>query len=340
MRNIEASDIEKEVYDKLLDNYGNTVVTTNFYTDEKYKLSNGKSLGETLCNSNIMTVASEIIIPYMLLCGVKTIDGIDIIKAFAGDSKNKTVQAIKYPKSNTNYFADYSVVFVKDNKTNDIEEYKVSSKTGSGNKISLFTLYNQNKTIFENAKGLIGNAAKYCNKNFNDVKLIKAKFTWILGALACGMTYPQVDTLLKQYDVINAHLPAPKTLEYFKSLKKYGIDTTSKAFPYTLTDTFNKKACEILNNDNKIKELITDMVFGNKDSIQIYITPMTKKFAIKIVGNVNEKTPNIKFDSGSTSSGTNNFSNINSLKDAEWKKLREQLVDANSHGSMLGIKFE
>ena len=332
IKSIKSPYIEYEIYEKLLGKYNSSVNTSDFYT-EKYKLSNGKTLGETLYNSDIMTVASEILIPYMLLAGVKTIDGNDIIKAFAGESKNKTVQAIKYPESNTNFFADYSVVFVKDNKTNDIEEYKVSSKTGAGNAMSLYTLYRKHPEQFEGATGLLKEIINYCKNK----KLIISKFVWIAGAIAKGMSYEQIDSLLKIHDKLIEELP---NKNIFNELNKLGIKGKELPYPYSLTDYFNKIACDALNKDKDAKDIVLKIIFGNEENVQIYITPMAKNFNIKIVSNKKEKRPTLTFKKGSSSPGTDKFKNKKSLEDIGLLALNNQLKYANANGSMLGLQFE
>lgn len=88
-------------------------------------------------------VMAELLVPFLLLCGYKSIDGKEILKGLP--TKEKVV-SVEFPNAKNNVLTDYDTVFAN---TSDGRQYAISAKWTEGhNSPGLFTLLYDNIKMF------------------------------------------------------------------------------------------------------------------------------------------------------------------------------------------------
>lgn len=108
------------------------------------KISNDSTFIEGLqAQKTYGAVMAELLVPFLLLCGYKSIDGKEILKGLPTDEK---VVSVEFPNAKNNVLTDYDTVFAN---TSDGRRYAISAKWTDGhNSPGLFTLLYDNIKMF------------------------------------------------------------------------------------------------------------------------------------------------------------------------------------------------
>lgn len=278
---------------------------------------------EFIKDSNISIVAAEILIPYLLLLGYKSINGVDMITPIYGKSTKKTIKYIRWYSSVNMPNVDYSISFLK--TENKAKEKIISAKSNKSNKSTIISSLRNyvdcDKLYFDN-KTLIG-------KILTSLKLIKkdpiynnAFACWIIGYVCQTRKILTKSKMLEMHKIfMNLKDVNFKLSKSYKSYinKFFGFDTKTiktPLYPYSLTDIFEKSATMTLNNekniealetiyDIKMKECIYTQIEMNNDKDKVFTISVKKPFD-------KEKKQHIKLV---PLCGCGKMKNLNGIKD-------------------------
>ena len=236
-------------------------------------------------------VISELLIPFLLLAGYRTIDGKEILKGLPSDDE---VVSVEFPQAKNNVLTDYDVGLSDASlvSTASGKRYAVSAKWTDGhNSPGLFTLLYDNAKMF-GGKVLNEYAKKAGKKSAFAVAVkiveddgehkampgkvlalarsedaIKDRF---LNKLAAGVDYDDMKN--------NAYWPGTKYSkkdqaiilkkisdgigDLLKRAKEKQLQQIADLFPYSIQIVCDKKLAAILNGDKKFLTTIYDFMYG------------------------------------------------------------------------------
>lgn len=142
----DLNSLDKSIYAVLFNTVLNKGASDNFLMDilKKNKINSQQSFAEAIeSQSTYGVVVSELLVPFLLLAGFKTIDGKEILK---GISETEKVVSVEFPEKKNNVLTDYNVTFVN---TDAGKRYAISAKWTDGhNSPGLFTLLCDNMKMF------------------------------------------------------------------------------------------------------------------------------------------------------------------------------------------------
>jgi hypothetical protein len=302
------SEFEKEFWQKIFNVKikGIEISTNTLYGKETI---NGEPLLQYMAKTNYGIIASEILIPFYLVQGVKIINGINLIDVITEGSKSPVVN-VSWPLRANEKYIDYSISTLE---TKDGKKYNISAKAGEkSHKPPLITLlkdvnindYNLSKYKQKDIK-IVEGLINIVNKFANLPNYPRAKITWFLGDYIKNKT-KNIKTLSNLYDYLNStdfdcskndkkHLETlGKNLNKMFGLNsiieesKNGMYNTpyARCFPYSLTSYFEKQLNDFLNNNVEIRKIIEDIRFSDPvhNYAQVKLLPNTSKgFTISVL---------------------------------------------------------
>ena len=269
------------------------------------KLSNDVSLIKYINVSNIDKVLSELLIPWLLVNGVKIINGVDVISKI-NENKNAKITNINWPDSQNNKFTDYSICFFNDGKKVGISA-KGREGGNNGTIISILVnnlntkLVNRTDILFDN----IINNMRYCAKEF---KMTNMKYGWVIGATCAAynlnieLSNEDLESLIQLFNnlLINKNIVTYKNIRktlssniqtIFDKLyeeRKYINAANKNVFLYSLTQIFEMVSKNVLNANNKTKGCIYKLKFKTIEEnigmkfYQIELKPNSRGFELAI----------------------------------------------------------
>ena len=103
-------------------------LTGGDFNTEKVYGKKFKALNKFFNETNISVVASELIIPYILLCGYTKINGVEIVDKIYKAKEYHPLQYVRWSKKSNAETIDYKLSFLK-NK--NISEQAISAKSNT-----------------------------------------------------------------------------------------------------------------------------------------------------------------------------------------------------------------
>lgn len=236
-------------------------------------------------------VISELLIPFLLLCGYKTIDGQEILKGLPG---NDEVVSVEFPQAKNNVLTDYDVGFANASlvKTASGKQYAVSAKwTDAHNSSGLFTLLYDNAKMF--GKEILEQYVKKAGKKSafaaatkividgGTHKAMPGKMLSLakdgesindgfLNKLAAGIDYDKIKN--------NAYAPGTKYSskdrklilkkfsenvgDFLKKAKDKQLQQLVDLFPYSVQIVCDKRLAAMLNEDKNFLLTLYEFVYG------------------------------------------------------------------------------
>lgn len=239
---------------------------TNFNTHNIYSPENFELINDFFNKSNISVVASEILIPYILLCGFTQINGVEIIEQlYDMDNSPGKLEYVRWSNSTNESAVDYKLSFLKDNVN---EEKPISAKSDTANNSTILSFL---KSYFVNPKYRNYTGAKLDNKWKNIVNVIREcaekKYTNAFTCWAVGMCFVSTDAinLEELYKLFISLKSGTRTREVeskLNTIKKVVRNHPAltkndfKLYPYSLTNIFEKIAVAALNENTAYAEEI------------------------------------------------------------------------------------
>lgn len=273
-----------------------------------------------LTKSNISVVASEILIPYILLCGYTKINGVDILDKVGLKKITKIKWSIK-----SNAAIDY---IISDGKTDRF----ISAKSNSSNYSTIITALKENDLKYNRKSELwskIVKNIKECKRmNYNN------SFTcWAIGSACMNLPYT-LKELYGIYESVKAHQPISKKV-YNTISKKGKLHLSEKDFnyyPYSLTNIFEKIAVNTMNEDIVCLKEIHKILFAQQDYIQIEMHTNTKNlFTVIIKTKDDNKDIPLKLINICGNKSTTNMLDLDGKKNL--------LVSGGGRGQFIGFKL-
>ena len=257
-------------------------------------------------DSNINVPLSELLIPYLLVNGVETIDNVNVVETLTKGripAKNKTkvsIKSISWPTTATNKYVDYNIMFAN---LDNGEKVPISAKKGLGNTPPLLPmiLNNLDNDLWEDKKYSKCNVKKIrdifnISKNiFDEISNKTAILQWLATYALVGGKKPQ--NVLKLYKAImdsdkkyndksfkkllNDNIDMKAFIDKINAASKTNAD--NNCYPYSLTNIFTHYAADVLKADNLSKDLIYK-IEQNKPFYQIVLNDSeTNGFTLKII---------------------------------------------------------
>src|SRR5574344_401287 len=111
-------------------------LTGGDFNTEKVYGKKFNSLNKFFNETNISVVASELIIPYILLCGYTKINGVEIVDKIYKAKEYHPLQYVRWSKKSNAETIDYKLSFLK-NK--NISEQAISAKSNTSNNSTIIS---------------------------------------------------------------------------------------------------------------------------------------------------------------------------------------------------------
>ena len=229
-------------------------LTGGDFNTEKVYGKKFKALNKFFNETNISVVASELIIPYILLCGYTKINGVEIVDKIYKAKEYHPLQYVRWSKKSNAETIDYKLSFLK-NK--NISEQAISAKSNTSNNstiISFIRKYVKTNPSYtgNNCSKMwqrIIKALKYCN----DKKTTNAFACWAIGAACMNLTH--FVNLYKTFTELKTNKLSTTSKQVIQVMKvkinnnKALNDNDLIHYPYTMTDIFEKIAVFMINNE-------------------------------------------------------------------------------------------
>lgn len=254
LKSMNINETECKVYDLIFNQSYKGENDYNPKVLKKLMINKTTSVLDYMNNSNISVTVAELIIPWLLALGVKTICGINVNEILTGDA-NAFCTHISWPDGATNGNTDYEICYANYNNHKPVG---ISAKAEGGHKTTLISL------IWDNLDNKLFKKSSTISNIANGLKILKkinpaatsALKTWVAGASVkkslssadvsqLSFTYNELVTSDKYYNKKN--LPKP----VLTLLKELDVLSADKWFPYSLTSNFEKIAAEGINSDAK-----------------------------------------------------------------------------------------
>lgn len=254
-------------------------------------------------DSNILAVLSELIIPWLLINGVRSFKGVNLIEKLSGDPDD-SITAVSWPTSASNKNTDYSVSFAQFQSG---KEVGISAKFGTGHLTSAITVMRDYLTDFCKGKLMINRAAramKLCIDTYSGATNVF--ICWCMAAALNGeVSESTISQLYDLYKRLTTNDKGPRLNKFAPDDEKlietvYGIsvknipDNAKPAWPYSITYLLEKKMVDALNADKDSKIFFYNIKMGNNEKyhqIELY-TNKSDVISIKVKSPVavNKKT--------------------------------------------------
>lgn len=273
---------EEEMYKTI---FKNTKYTSSFSTSvwENIKIGN-TTFAEFMYDSNILVVLSELLIPWLLINGVQTFNGINLINELA-PKKSTKVESVQWPTEHSNQSYDYSILF----SDSDIP-VNISAKAGDGHKVSAIAEISDNADDIITDKNIKGSVIQLCAKAISKANSSKAIsrqtsvfYCWCMAAALYKKSITDSDieqlyTIFKKLSTTNEY-PADaermtklsrndaSIIESLTGVKYSNIfDNEKESWPYSLTHIFERIVVSALQDEK-----------GNVSKDYFYSTKMNQE---------------------------------------------------------------
>lgn len=340
IKNLNVSEQEYNVWFNLFNknfiNQSGEIDTSKLYKNDKIIDYKGTLL-EFMNESNYGVIASEILIPVMLLSGNKIINGVNVLENIT-DDEDMVIKKVIWPLSSTAKGIDYAISYVEDQNG---KRYGISAKSGiSIHKTPLNSLlkYADEKLIlkYKGKKDFISDlytniVTKYPNE-------ISSKIVWLEGAYTINekISDSELNMLLQLYEVLNNKnvFIEPKDKRFINSLlKSLKCDYESippkykRCYPYSLTSYFET---QINNKINENKELIKHLEYIRNNDInynytQIQLVP-NKQYGFKLTILPGNKSKQKELGNSRLTIGSSNGSDKNKAITDDILKTKNSVI--------------